>query len=100
MKKEYSYQVDLTNPQYPRLIRLSVGSIQAFHPAVPGEWEESPYHYAIWCGDGPFMDYDDCTGEEALQYMDIIRENVRKYWARKAAKPDMTLEKKSGFGRF
>lgn len=83
---KYDYQVDLTNPQYPGLIRMSVGSIQAFHPRGPGEWEESPYHYAMWYGGGPFMDYDDCTEEEALKYMEIIRENVRKLKTKRAGK--------------
>ena len=73
--------VDLRNPKYPGLIRMSKGSIQAFHPAYPGEWEESPYHYAMWYGEGPFMDYDDCTEKEARKYMEIIRENVRRYKA-------------------
>jgi len=32
------------------------------------------------------MDYDDCTEEEALKYMEIIRENVRKLKTKRAGK--------------
>ena len=74
----YRYLVDTTIPNYPGLIRMSAGSIQAFHPAKPGEWEESPNLYAMWYGGGPFMDYDDVSEEEAKKYMEIIRNNVRK----------------------
>jgi len=84
--RDYSYQVRFYDADHPALIRLSKGSIQAFHPGEPGEWEESPNLYAMWYGGGPFMDYDDCTEEEALKYMEIIRENVRKLKAKRAGK--------------
>lgn len=75
---KYSYMVNMNNPKYPRLIRMSMTKTEAFRPSYPGEWEESKYHDAIRYGGGPFMDYDDCTEEQAKVVMDVIRENVRK----------------------
>ena len=73
----YQYQVDLSDPKYPGLIRMSPGKIESFHPGEPGEWEESPHLQAMYYGGGPFMDYDDCSEQEAAKYMEIIRRNVR-----------------------
>ena len=75
-EKKYSYLVDTRWP-FPRLVRASVlEGFQLFVPGNPDRWENRKSLDALGWGGGDSVWYDDITEEEAMKYMDEIRESA------------------------
>ena len=77
---KYAYMIN-TDHDPPGLARMSVimGKAEIF--SFTGEWVDAPHLLAMSYGGGAFMDYDDITEEEAVEY----EAEIREYFAGKAA---------------
>ena len=81
---KYEYlAADRGNP--PRVVRVGNGEgFRGYEPRLPGKWFESVFLDAMAWGQGSFMDYDDCTEEEAMEYMKAADEKCAK-WHKEAS---------------
>lgn len=63
---------------FPVLIRWDNPNIWTFDPRVEGEWRLSPEKSEMLWGQGDWVWYDDISEEEAMKYMEEMREEYRK----------------------
>ncbi len=76
---KYQYFVDMRG-NHAHVVRGGNGEgFRGYNPRLPGKWYESVFLDAMAWGQGSFMDYDDCSEEEALEYMKIADEECAKW---------------------
>lgn len=81
---QYEYMVKINVNGYPSVVRIGDDHVfRGYDPREPGKWYESKFLDALAWGGSDFIDYDDCTEEEALEYM----KQADRFWEEHGQNP-------------
>ena len=85
--EEYKYMVKICANGKPSLVRVGDDYVfRKYDPREPGKWHESKFLDAFAWGGSDWIDYDDCTEEEATEYMKEIDDFWKRVEAEEATK--------------
>ena len=77
---QYEYMVKICANGKPSLVRVGEDHVfRGYDPREPEKWVEDPRFVAFAWGGGDFINYDDCSESQAMEYM----KKIEAFWAGK-----------------